>query len=98
MLAVKKAQRRYLFTSAFPEGSVCCCSTYVLRDTRLHILVGFKSAELLDSFESLLVLHPLRSTSAVRGAIFASHAKLLTSFAWRASTAFHLALVAQVAS
>lgn len=62
------------------------------------VLASVVGAELLDPVKSLFVLNPLRSTSAVGGAIFASHAKLPTSFARCASTALNLSLMTEIAS
>ena len=62
------------------------------------MLVTVVKWELLDSLQSLLVLNPLRSTSAVGGAIFALHAKFPTSLARCASIALNLSLMAEIAS
>lgn len=73
-------------------------STYITSDRSLLIIVCVIVANLLNSLKSLLVLHPLRSTSAVGGAIFASHAKSPTTFARGTSTAFNLSMMADIAS
>lgn len=72
--------------------------TYIASNCSPLVIVCIIITEFLNSLESLLVLHPLRSTSAVGGAIFASHAKSPTTFTGGTSTAFDLSLMADIAS